>query len=207
MRYFWYGLFVCLIFFIMGFISFIRYVKQMHIPDHPSVSAIVVLTGEPIRIERAFELLENQIGEKIFISGVHHSVSKDILLQKIPIRQDLAECCIDIGYKALNTEGNAQEASAWAEKNNFHHVLIVTHDYHMPRTFLELQRINSTVQFIPYPIISHDLEENRSIFKIKILRVLLIEYLKILLLSIQLSLSTQTASQFFITLIEEITVK
>ncbi|MEG8099189.1 YdcF family protein [Candidatus Liberibacter brunswickensis] len=185
MRYYWYSISMCLMFFIIGFISFINCVQRMRIPNHPLVNAIVVLTGEKIRIEKSFELLENNIGSKVFISGVHHSVSKDILIKKIPIKKDLAECCIDIGYKALNTSGNATEISEWAKKHNFHHVLIVTHDYHIIRTFLELNRVNNTINFIPYPIISPSVQNNNLILNMRMLIIIFIEYLKILLLSVQ----------------------
>ncbi|WP_244668444.1 YdcF family protein [Candidatus Liberibacter africanus] len=173
---------ICLI---VGFISFAQYIHNIRIPENPFVNAIIVLTGENIRIEKAFELLEKNIGSKVFISGVHHSVSKDILLKKIPIRQNLAKCCIDIGYEAINTEGNALEAYEWAKKNNFYRILVVTHDYHMPRTFLELNKINNTIQFIPYPIISHYLQKNNLILNMKMLTVIFVEYVKILLLSAQ----------------------
>ncbi|RPD37827.1 YdcF family protein [Candidatus Liberibacter solanacearum] len=186
MRYLWYSLAACLIFFVGGFVLFIQYIVHIPIPANPSINAIVVLTGEPNRIEKAFELLENKIGQRVFISGVHHSVSKDILLQKIPIRKDLAECCVDIGYKALNTAGNAKEALEWIRKHDYHHVLIITHDYHIPRILLELHRNNSMTKFIPYPIITHDLQKNTLILYMKMLRMTFIEYLKILLLSLQI---------------------
>ncbi|MBL0848872.1 MAG: YdcF family protein [Candidatus Liberibacter ctenarytainae] len=188
MRYLGYTLAICLIFLIGGFISFIQYIHHIEVPANLSVNAIIVLTGEPNRIEKAFELLEKKTGDRVFISGAHRSVSKKVLRQKIPVEQNLAACCIDIGYEALDTAGNAKEASTWIKKHGYHTILIVTSSYHIPRILIELQRIDTTTKFIPYPVVSDIAQRNDLSLQVKMLKKILLEYLKILLLIVQIFL-------------------
>ncbi|WP_310649478.1 YdcF family protein [Candidatus Liberibacter sp.] len=163
-------------------------VYSLKIPKNPSVNAIIVLTGETNRIEKAFELLENKIGERLLVSGVHRSISKNKFLQKNPQKKNLIMCYVDIGYEARNTTENARESSEWARKNRYKKVLIVTSDYHMLRSILELKQIDKFTRFIPYPVVSNIAQRNVFISKLQMLKVLFIEYLKVILSFTRISL-------------------
>ncbi|AMC13410.1 hypothetical protein RL73_05685 [Liberibacter crescens] len=164
--------------FLGGFLWFSILIMNMDIPEDPSANAIVVLTGAPQRIEKALELLTKKVGKRLLISGVHHSISKNQLQQKTHATKDFFECCVDIGYKALDTIGNAKEISDWVHKHNYQRVLVVTNNYHMLRSFLELRRVDTETEFIPYPVIIKDSKPENYVSKFKIIKTMFIEYTK-----------------------------
>ncbi|EMS36618.1 YdcF family protein [Candidatus Liberibacter americanus] len=182
MRYLIYTISIFFVLIIGGFISFIRYIDNIKPLENISAQAIIVLTGERSRIEKAFELLEQKIGQRLLISGVHRSVNKEVLYQKIPIKSDLAMCCVDIGYEALDTAGNAREAYNWIKKNRYRDIIVVTSSYHMPRILFELRKIDFTINFIPYSITSYNFKTNIFMLDIKMIKKIFIEYLKMILL-------------------------
>ena len=61
-------------------------------------------------------------------------------------------CCVDIGYRAETTIGNAEEAAVWAYERNYTQLIIVTSDYHMPRSLILLQRAMPDIELQPYPV-------------------------------------------------------
>jgi uncharacterized SAM-binding protein YcdF (DUF218 family) len=80
----------------------------------------------------------------------------------------------------MDTEGNAQETAHWIKSHGFHSVILVTNNYHMPRSLAELRRADPTTEIIPYPVVTglgvSDILENPLI-----LRTLASEYVKFLL--------------------------
>jgi uncharacterized SAM-binding protein YcdF (DUF218 family) len=50
------------------------------------------------------------------------------------------ECCVTLGFAALDTRGNARETAHWMAQNRFTSLRLVTSDWHMRRTALELSR-------------------------------------------------------------------
>lgn len=61
-------------------------------------------------------------------------------------------CCVDLGYSALNTQGNAVETGQWARDNGFRSLIVVTSGYHMPRTIVELSRAAPDIELVPHPV-------------------------------------------------------
>ena len=51
------------------------------------------------------------------------------------------DCCVDLGFTAVDTIGNARETAEWARSMRFRKLTIVTSDYHMPRAMLELRAV------------------------------------------------------------------
>ena len=49
------------------------------------------------------------------------------------------DCCVDLGFTAANTLGNARETAEWARAKGYSALILVTADYHMPRARLELR--------------------------------------------------------------------
>ena len=116
----------------------------------PRADAIIVLTGDKGRIHEGFYLFATKRSERLFISGVHKDVTIDMLKQRwegVP----LPECCVDLGYNATNTWGNATESAEWIKQNNINSVFLVTSDYHMPRALLEFSFTVPDVQIYPHP--------------------------------------------------------
>lgn len=167
--------------FIGGFIVFSDRVTTLDIPDLAEpADGIIVLTGGYSRIEGALELLKNKRGERLFISGVHPSTKRSELQRVTGGDATLFECCVDIDRSALDTVGNAAESIKWASANHYRRVIVVTNNYHIPRTMLELSRASQEIEFIAYPITNTNLREGDWITRGQVVRVLLMEYIKYL---------------------------
>jgi uncharacterized SAM-binding protein YcdF (DUF218 family) len=113
---------------------------------------IVVLTGDGARIEKALELLRNGMGKRLLITGVHEKTSRKTIRRITGSGADLFECCVDIDRAALDTVGNAKEAGFWAQNHGFKKIIIVTSDYHMPRSLIEFSRRLPDAEIIPVAV-------------------------------------------------------
>jgi uncharacterized SAM-binding protein YcdF (DUF218 family) len=167
--------------FLVGFAAFSERIARMQTPlDIAPADAIVALTGGQSRIEKSIELLASRKGTRLLISGANLGTSKQDLLKAIGANTSLFECCVDIGYQAQDTVGNASEAAQWLEKNKFKSVILVTNNYHMPRSILEIRRIDRTIDVRPYPVVNSDLTNGKWMLRQDTVRVLLSEYMKYL---------------------------
>lgn len=108
--------------------------------------AIVVLTGGTKRIDEGIKLLKNTKTTDLFISGVNPDVEQKDLIN------DETLCCITLGYKATNTEGNAAEVEKWVTANNIKTIRLVTSNYHMIRAMLEFQKLMPDLEIISHPV-------------------------------------------------------
>jgi uncharacterized SAM-binding protein YcdF (DUF218 family) len=115
-----------------------------------SADAVVVLTGDDGRIEVALDLLQSRKGKRLLISGVHNTTTKSAILKAAGRKHPTLTCCIDLGHTALDTRGNAMETAQWAMQNGYKKLIIVTSDYHMPRSLIELANAASDLELIPY---------------------------------------------------------
>jgi uncharacterized SAM-binding protein YcdF (DUF218 family) len=98
-------------------------------------------------------LLEEGKGERLLISGVNRIVTDEELLDAaLNVDPRLADCCIDLGRGAEDTLGNAAETAAWAREYNYRRLILVTDDYHMPRSHAELSLALPEVEIVPYPV-------------------------------------------------------
>ena len=105
-----------------------------------TADAIVVLTGDRARIAKAIELLRAGKGERLLISGVNERTSRATLRGLIANAGTRFDCCVDIDRAALDTIGNARQASIWAQDHGFGSLIVVTSDYHLPRSLIEFRR-------------------------------------------------------------------
>ena len=119
----------------------------------PRTDAIVVLTGGSGRLETGLNLLSNGIGRKLFVSGVYHGVEVSQLLQQSQKFPEKLECCIDLGYAAANTYGNAKETAAWMRQQGFSSLTLVTAHYHMRRALIEFHRMMPDTRIVPHPVV------------------------------------------------------
>ena len=124
-------------------------------PDPPSQEkseAIVVLTGGSDRMAEGLRLLEGGYAKKLFVSGVYRRVEVKELLRVAKKNPGELECCIELGYTADNTAGNARETSAWMGKEGFRSLRLVTASYHMPRSLVEFHRAMPEIEIIVHPV-------------------------------------------------------
>lgn len=138
-----------------GLVGFVHVVSNQAPTGSERADAIVVLTGGELRIQAGMRLLAEKRGSRLLISGVNRANSRAVVLRRLGSTDDtLLSCCIDIGYSAHDTVGNADETFAWAANHRYKSLLVVTSNYHMPRSLLELSRVLPGVHLVPYPVIS-----------------------------------------------------
>jgi uncharacterized SAM-binding protein YcdF (DUF218 family) len=132
-----------------------RVAKSTPAPDPPMADGIVALTGaSSMRIEAATKLLELGKGRRLLISGVNPNVRPAELRDVARGAGRAYDCCVDLGFRAVNTQGNARETSGWVRAHHFHSLIVVTSDYHIPRSILELHASMPGVTLIPYPVVT-----------------------------------------------------
>ncbi|MAL10144.1 MAG: hypothetical protein CMF74_10830 [Maricaulis sp.] len=146
--------FVVLALLVAGFVAFSAHVASLRPEQAARGDAIIVLTGGEGRLTAASELLERRAGSRMLISGVHPDVTPDELRAAMGASAPLFDCCVDLGREAADTVGNARETAAWVAEHGFDRVLIVTNDYHLPRSLLEMRAQMPDVELIAYPVVS-----------------------------------------------------
>ncbi|TCL72677.1 uncharacterized SAM-binding protein YcdF (DUF218 family) [Rhizobium sp. BK251] len=166
-----------------GFLRFADSISTMRPPAKPKADAIVVLTGGYQRIDQAVDLLRDGAGKRLLISGAHPSTTPNQIRKMTQGPAELFSCCIDIGYDALDTIGNAREAVNWIHSRGYKTVLVVTNNYHMPRSLSELRYVDPETEFIAYPVVNSDLKTKNWFSDPNAMRVMLAEYGKVLLAS------------------------
>jgi uncharacterized SAM-binding protein YcdF (DUF218 family) len=145
--------FLCVILLVGGFVGFAERVAHVLPPADPHADAIVVLTGGAARIDGALQLLAEGRASRLLISGVDPVVTPGELANTVDsnLRDDL-DCCADLGHDAIDTIGNADETRRWAEEHGFTSLIVVTSDYHMPRSMTELSGAMPDIELIAFPI-------------------------------------------------------
>lgn len=164
-----------------GFVRFARDVAFLTTPPTAArADGIVVLTGGEQRIRQALDLLDDGKGQRLLISGVNRGTSAQALARTTGADRSLFECCVDLDYEALNTIGNAEMTTRWAREHGFRRLLLVTSDYHIPRSLLELADVPDAPEIVPYPV-SPDKLWRRDGWPTRLgLRLLATEYAKVL---------------------------
>jgi uncharacterized SAM-binding protein YcdF (DUF218 family) len=140
---------------------------------------IIVLTGGQSRIAAAMGLLKAHKGDRLLISGVNPSAAKGNLPAVLGVEKALFECCVDIDL-ATSTISNAEESAKWITARGYHDVILVTNNYHMPRSLMEMRRYTDGVTLHPYPVVNTDLGDGSWLKRPQAVRVLFTEYTKFL---------------------------
>lgn len=175
------GLLVATAVFAGGFSLFAHHIGALVTPQNPGVAdAIIVLTGGQSRIGAALDLLKTGKGRRLLISGVNPIADEDDLRAATGADAGLFSCCVDIDHAALDTVGNAEESAKWMRANAFDSVIVVTNNYHMPRSLLELRRSVGGADLLPYPVVNSRLDSGEWMTKPSAIRVLFTEYTKYL---------------------------
>jgi uncharacterized SAM-binding protein YcdF (DUF218 family) len=131
-------------------------------PEHEAAStdAIVVLTGGSLRLRSGIDLLREEKGRTLFVSGVNQRVSVNSLLRQAgDASPHWLPCCIVLGHQADNTVGNALETAQWMRHQGYHSLRLVTSWYHMPRSLLEFKRAMPDFEIIPHPVFSEQVRQ------------------------------------------------
>jgi uncharacterized SAM-binding protein YcdF (DUF218 family) len=166
--------------FAAGFLWFASAIARSEPRLTTTADGIVVLTGSPLRIDDAVELLAAGRSKRLLISGVHPSTSTVELARGRPEYQKWFACCVDLGHEAVNTRGNAAETARWAKKRGVRSLIVVTSAWHMPRALLELKRELKDVELVPYPVVTDRMRDEPWWSSVQTARLLFLEYVKYL---------------------------
>ena len=173
----------------LGFVLFATSV--MREPESQDVAAdgIVVLTGGQTRIAEGARLLSAGRAQRLLISGVNQKIGRASLLKLSGLKDETFSCCVDLGYAALDTIGNAAETRRWAEALRYRRLIVVTASYHMPRSLAELARAMPDVELIPHPVKPDGLRRTLWWLDPGATRLIASEYLKFLPAAARLALA------------------
>ena len=177
-------IFLVVLFWAVGLWAFAgRVASSTPAPDPDPADAIVALTGaSTVRIEAAVELLEEGLGRRLLISGVNREATRNQVRATLTAAGRAFDCCVDLGFQAENTRGNARETADWAAFHHYRTLIVVTADYHMPRAILELRAAMPDVRLDPYPVQTGVLDARRWWTRSEDARRLAVEYDKYLVI-------------------------
>ena len=167
---------------LVGLFAFAERVRGLTPAQEPArADAIVALTGPSAeRVNAAIRLLEQGKGDRVLISGVNRDVRRQELRALTPGSNRLFNCCVDLGFEAETTTGNAQEIAAWARAKGYDSLIVVTSDYHMPRSLVEIRSATPGVELTPYAVSTPSLDDSRWWRAAVTARRMTLEYMKYL---------------------------
>lgn len=164
----------------LGYIRFATAIDAQEPATTPRTDAIVVVTGGAQRIGDAIGLLGADRGARLLISGVNERTGREELAKLNPAARDLLACCVDLDYRARNTIGNAIEARRWVRQHGFRSLLVVTSNYHMPRTLAEFAHAMPKISLVPHPVVTDHVDTAGWWSHWGTVKVLVPEYVKYL---------------------------
>ncbi len=168
-----------------GLLAFAGRVQQSAPRRAPEAAqGIVALTGANSneRISAAVGLLEDSYGRRVLVSGVDPIASRADIRRVSRATRRLYDCCVDLGFTAADTVGNARETAAWAKAMRYQRLIVVTADYHMPRAMLELNAVlrGTGVTAEPYVVPTRALQARDWWRTPGAARLMVVEYCKYL---------------------------
>jgi uncharacterized SAM-binding protein YcdF (DUF218 family) len=167
--------------FIAGFIGFALSLERAEPVLTVQADGVVVLTGGSARLEEAAELLARGQARRLLITGVNKATRGAEIAKLLPISRRLFDCCIDLGYEALDTAGNAAETRDWAKARGIDgSLIVVTSNYHMPRALVELSAALPGVELYPFPVVSEHMRVADWLDDANVARLVAAEYVKYL---------------------------
>jgi uncharacterized SAM-binding protein YcdF (DUF218 family) len=121
----------------VGFLWFAAFLPQPL--DTQQTDAVIVPTGGPGRIERGLTIVRAGEAREVFVSGVARQVTSGEFAAEYDIAPATMECCVTLGYAAVDTRSNAKEAAEWVAQRKHRAIRLVTTDWHMRRTLSEFR--------------------------------------------------------------------
>ena len=153
-------------------------------PVPEAADGIVALTGANSneRIAAAVGLLTERRGGRVLVSGVNREVTREQLRTVSGSVRRIYDCCVDLGFTAADTVGNARETAEWAQSMRYRRLIVVTSDYHMPRAMLELRAVLRPPGFVltTYAVPTPALKTRSWWRSPRASRLLVVEYCKYL---------------------------
>jgi uncharacterized SAM-binding protein YcdF (DUF218 family) len=185
---------VASVLFVLGFVIFADgTTRTAEWPLQPA-DAIVVLTGGRERIGEGSRLLQAGRAPRLLISGVNPQISKEAARRLTGLDRPLFDCCVDVGYGAVDTSSNADETRAWVAVGGFSSLIVVTAAYHMPRSLFEMGRAMPGVRLIPHPVAPKSFAASGWL-RVDAARIWVSEYVKYLRAAVRFAVGRLTPQQ------------
>lgn len=156
---------------VIWFMGFLWFTVSLPGPmDSGATQAVIVPTGAAGRIERGLEVVEGGDAGLMLVTGVDREVRPSEFAVQFEVPKQLMQCCVFLGFDAVDTRGNATETAEWIAERDIRSIRLVTTDWHMRRAALELSRaIPENVVIVEDAVVSEPS-----------LRILFLEYHKYL---------------------------
>ncbi len=122
----------------LGFLWFVVALPQP--ADDLSTDAVIVPTGGAGRIAHGLEVLDEGLANRLLVTGVDPEVTPEEFAAEFDVETTQMECCVTLGFSAVDTRTNATETARWVENNAVRSLRLVTTDWHMRRAAGELNR-------------------------------------------------------------------
>ena len=167
-----------------GFVLYARAIPRAAAPD-AKADVIVVLTGGTNRIGAGFSLLANGNAKAMLISGVGRDKTVEKMQRRYAPEAVLNQDAIALDPVARNTQQNARETKRFLETTEHKHVLLVTANYHMHRSLLEMRHAMPNITFTPYPVAPKEFYLERWWEDATTRYLMLAEYHKIMLVRLR----------------------
>ena len=131
----------------LGFLFFVVALPQP--ADKLTTDAVIVPTGGPGRIAQGLAVLDQGLAAKMLVTGVDPEVTPEEFAAEFEVDQTVMDCCVTLGFVAVDTRSNATETAEWVAENGVTSLRLVTTDWHMRRAASELDRtLPSTVKVV-----------------------------------------------------------
>ena len=163
----------------VGFLAFVGTLDRAERGPDRGADGIVALTGGSQRIGDAIDLLAKGYGRRLLITGVNERTSREEIARLNPGQRRLFDCCVDLDYQARNTIGNALATRRWMEDQHFRSLIVVTSNYHMPRTLLELDSALPEADKVPFPVVNDAVHPDNWWYSPATAKLLVSEYVKL----------------------------
>lgn len=128
--------------FLVWAIGFLWFVVALPRPAEGTAKsdAVIVPTGGAGRIARGLEVLDEGLAARMLVSGVDPEVKPGEFAAEFGVAAQRMECCVTLGFAAVDTRSNAAETAKWVAQNEVRSLRLVTTDWHMRRAAGELDR-------------------------------------------------------------------
>lgn len=123
----------------LGFLWFAAALPQP--AGDEQTDAVIVPTGGPGRIAHGLEVLSEGQARTMLVTGVDPEVTPQEFAAEFEVSERQMECCVTLGFSAVDTRSNATETAEWIEDQEITSLRLVTTDWHMRRAAGELERM------------------------------------------------------------------
>lgn len=132
-----------------GFMGFVFTIESVEHAPSRRADAIVALSGDRQRVRKAVDLLTRGYGGRLLITGIDNA---DEIARQYAGHQRLFECCVDVNQASHSTREDAAQTGRWVREHGLRSILVVTSNFHMRRTLIELDHTLPGVRKIPHPV-------------------------------------------------------